>query len=78
MTSGDERPLRIAFGYRFAVAFDASLMLGWPGLLQWAYLRPIERRFVVVLHAVVMSSFVRAEMVAVHVCALESRRMWPC
>ena len=52
-------------GYRFAMGYGASLMLGWTVLLAWAYQAPIERRFVAVLTVVVIIGLVATEVVAV-------------
>jgi hypothetical protein len=51
--------------YRFAMGYGASLMLGWTGLLLWAYQRPLERRFVAALTVVVIYGLVAAEIAAV-------------
>ena len=52
-------------GYRFAMGYAASLMLGWTGLLLWAYQRPIERRFVAALTVLVIYGLVLTEVIAV-------------
>ena len=70
--------LRDASGnYRFAMGYDASLMLGWTVLLLWAYKRPIERRFVAALTMIVISALVLTEVVAVHSNVLDAKRMIP-
>jgi hypothetical protein len=51
--------------YRFAMGYGASLMLGWTGLLLWAYQRPLERRFVAALTVLVIYGLVATEVLAV-------------
>jgi hypothetical protein len=51
--------------YRFAMGYGASLMLGWTGLLLWAYRRPLERRFVAALTVLVIYGLVATEVAAV-------------
>lgn len=52
--------------YRFAMAYGASLMLGWTALLVWAARRPLERRFVALLTVVpVLAGLVLTELGAV-------------
>jgi hypothetical protein len=51
--------------YRFAMGYGAALMLGWTGLLVWAYQRPLERRFVAALTLFVILGLVITEVVAV-------------
>jgi hypothetical protein len=51
--------------YRFAMGYGATLMLGWTGLLLWAYRRPIERAFVAALTVFVIYGLVLTEVVAV-------------
>jgi hypothetical protein len=63
--------------YRFAMGYGASLMLGWTVLLLWAYRRPLERRFVGALTALVVIGLVVTEVVAVHSGVLEARRLVP-
>lgn len=62
---------------RFAMEYAASLMFGWAVLLVWAYRRPVERRFVAALTAVVVVGLIVAEVAAVHAGALEARRQVP-
>jgi hypothetical protein len=64
-------------GYRFAMGYAASLMLGWTVLLVWAYQRPLERRFVAALTVIVIYGLVVAEVVAVVSGALPAWRMVP-
>jgi len=63
--------------YRFAMGYGASLMLGWTGLLLWAYRRPLERRFVAALTVVVIYGLVATEVVAVVSGAMPAWRMLP-
>jgi hypothetical protein len=63
--------------YRFAMGYGASLMLGWTGLLIWAYRRPIERRFVAALTVLVIYGLILTEIVAVTTGSLEAWRMVP-
>ena len=51
--------------YRFAMGYGASLMLGWTGLLIWAYRRPVERRAIAALTILVIGRFVATEIVSV-------------
>ncbi len=64
-------------GYRFAMGYGASLMLGWTLLLLWASRRPIERRFVAALTVVVIYGLVLTEILAVGSGALSAWRMAP-
>ena len=63
--------------YRFAMGYAASLMLGWTGLLIWAYRRPIERRFVAALTVFVIYGLALTEVVAVLSGRLAVWRMVP-
>ena len=63
--------------YRFAMGYAASLMLGWTGLLMWAYRRPIERRFVAALTVFVIYGLALTEVVAVLSGRLAVWRMVP-
>lgn len=63
--------------YRFAMGYGAALMLGWTGLLVWAYQRPLERRFVAALTVLVIYGLVLAEIVAVTSGAMPAWRMIP-
>lgn len=51
--------------YRFATGYAASLMLGWTGLLIWAFLQPIARRFVALLTLGVIGGLVITELAIV-------------
>jgi hypothetical protein len=50
-------------GYRFAMGYAASLMLGWTVLLIWAFRSPIERRVVAATTFVVVCGLVLTEIV---------------
>jgi hypothetical protein len=63
--------------YRFAMGYAASLMLGWTGLLVWAYQRPLERRFVAALTVFVIHGLALTEIAAVLAGHLPPRRMIP-
>lgn len=63
--------------YRFAMGYGASLMLGWTGLLLWAYRRPVERRFVAALTVIVIYGLVATEIAAVSSGVLSIWRMLP-
>jgi hypothetical protein len=63
--------------YWFAMGYGASLMLGWTGLLVWAYQHPVERRFVAALTVLVIYGLVLTEGVAVASGYLEAWRMIP-
>lgn len=51
--------------YRYAMGMGAALMLGWTLLLLWAWRKPLERRFVAILTAVVVAGNVAAQIMAV-------------
>jgi hypothetical protein len=63
--------------YRFAMGYGATLMLGWTGLLLWAYRRPLERAFVAALTVFVIYGLVLTEVVAVVGGHLPAWRMVP-
>ena len=63
--------------YRFAMGYGASLMLGWTGLLLWAWRRPVERRFVAALTVMVICGLVATEIAAVLSGVLSVWRMLP-
>lgn len=63
--------------YRFAMGYGASLMLGWTGLLLWAYRRPLERRFVAALTVLVIYGLVLTEVIAVMSGHIDAWRMVP-
>ncbi len=63
--------------YWFAMGYGASLMLGWTGLLIWAYQRPVERRGVAALTVLVIYGLVATEIAAVSAGHLEAWRMIP-
>jgi hypothetical protein len=63
--------------YRFAMGYGASLMLGWTGLLVWAYQRPLERRFVAALTVLVIYGLAATEVAAVLAGHMPAWRMIP-
>jgi hypothetical protein len=63
--------------YRFAMGYGATLMLGWTGLLVWAYQRPLERAFVAALTVFVIYGLVVTEVAAVLAGHLPAWRMVP-
>ena len=63
--------------YRFAMGFGAALMLGWTGLLIWAYQRPLERRVIAALTMLVIAGFVVTEITCVMAGSLALWRMVP-
>jgi hypothetical protein len=63
--------------YRFAMGYAASLMLGWTGLLVWAYQRPLERRFVAALTVLVIYGLAATEIAAVVAGHMPAWRMVP-
>lgn len=63
--------------YRFAMGYGATLMLGWTGLLVWAYQRPLERRFVAALTVFVIYGLVTTEIAAVAAGHVAAWRMIP-
>jgi hypothetical protein len=67
----------VAGPYRFAMGYGASLMLGWTGLLIWAYQKPLERKFVAALTALVIYGFVLTEIAAALSGHLAAWRMLP-
>lgn len=50
--------------YIFAMRYAAALMLGWTGLLIWAYQRPLDRRGVAALTVLVIIGLIAAEIAA--------------
>jgi hypothetical protein len=54
-----------AGSYRFAMGYGAALMLGWTGLLLWAFQKPVERKFVSILTILVICGFIVTEIIAV-------------
>jgi len=77
-------PARILWGlddmpssFWFAMYYGAALMLGWTGLLVWAAIRPIERRFVAVLTVLVVAGLMVAEAQAVNLGVIDARRLVP-
>ena len=67
----------VSGAYRFAMGYGASLMLGWTVLLFWAYQRPLERRAVAALTALVICGLVLTEIAAVLTGQLAAWRMAP-
>ena len=63
--------------YRFAMGYGAALMLGWTGLLIWAYQRPIERRMIAALTILVIGGFVVTEITCVMAGSMALWRMIP-
>ena len=63
--------------YRFAMGYGAALMLGWTGLLIWAYQRPIERRMIAALTLLVIAGFVVTEISCVVAGSMAPGRMIP-
>ena len=61
----------------FAMHYGAALMLGWTGLLIWAAIRPIERKFVAVLTALVIAGLMVAEAQAVILGVIDAHRLIP-
>ena len=48
--------------YRFAMYIDTMFMFGWTVLLFWGYLKPLERRGLLVITAVLLSISIMIEM----------------
>ena len=63
--------------FRFAANSAAALMLGWTGLLLWAYQQPIERRAVAAFTILVVVGFAVAEVFAVRSSVVSAARMAP-
>lgn len=63
--------------YRFAMGYAATLMLGWTGLLLWAWRRPAERAFVAVLTILVIYGLAITEISAVVAGYMPAWRMVP-
>ena len=51
--------------YRFAMAFGAALMLGWTGILIWAWKKPVERKGVLLIVIPVVLGLIGSEVGAV-------------
>lgn len=51
--------------YFLAMGSAAALMLGWTGLLIWAWQRPVERRFIAALTMFVIGGLAATEVVGV-------------
>jgi len=49
--------------YYFAMGMGASLMLVWTILLFWAYRRPLERRYIALFTAMIVTGFVITEII---------------
>jgi hypothetical protein len=63
--------------YQFAMGYGASLMLGWTGLLLWAWQKPRERSFVALLTVLVIYGLALTEVVAVLKGHVAVRHMIP-
>ena len=63
--------------YRFAMGYAATLMLGWTGLLLWAYRFPRERAFVAPLTVFVIYGLALTELVIVLAGHISPWRMVP-
>lgn len=63
--------------YLLAMGSAAALMLGWTGLLVWAWQRPLERRFIAALTAVVIGGLAVTEIVGVLAGWVALRRVVP-
>lgn len=50
--------------YIFAMLYGATFMICWTILLIWAYLKPVERRFIAILTLFVIIGFVLTEIFA--------------
>ena len=50
--------------YLFAISMGAVFMIAWTLLLIWAYMKPIERRFIALLTLFVIIGFVLCENLA--------------
>jgi len=48
--------------YRFAMYIDTMFMFGWTVLLFWGYLKPLERRGLLVITAVLLSISIMIEI----------------
>jgi hypothetical protein len=59
------------------MGMGAFLMLGWTILLLWAYRQPLERRYIALFTAVVITGFVLMEIVLANQGYLPiSRKYW--
>jgi hypothetical protein len=67
----------VSGSFYFAMEYGASLMFGWTALLVWAYRRPVERRFIAALTAVVVVGLIVAEIASIHAGVLDARRLAP-
>jgi hypothetical protein len=50
--------------YFFAMGFGAALMLGWTILLIWAYIKPLERRYIALFTLFIIAGFIVVEAVS--------------
>jgi hypothetical protein len=63
--------------YRFAMAFGAALMLGWTGVLIWAWQKPVERKGVLLIVIPVVLGLIGSEVGAVIFHFLSLREVAP-
>ena len=63
-------------GYRFAMTFGASLMVGWTALLVWAAAKPADRRAVAPLTMLVVVGLMSAEFLGMASGFLPALRVW--
>jgi len=63
--------------YFLAMGSAASLMLGWTGLLLWAWQRPMERRFVAALTMLVIGGLAVTECAGLRAGWVDLRHVGP-
>jgi hypothetical protein len=63
-------------GFRFAMNFGASLMVGWTALLVWAAAKPLDRRAVAPLTMLVVVGLMCAEFLGMASGFLPALRVW--
>ena len=61
----------------FAMNYGAALMLGWTVLLVWAALRPMERRFVAPMTALVVAGLALAEAASAYNGTVSAAKLAP-
>lgn len=64
--------------YRYALAMEASLMVGWTALLIWGSIKPVERKGILILTVFpVIIGIVLAQIYAVYAGYIEVARIFP-
>jgi hypothetical protein len=63
--------------YYFAQGMGASLMLGWTLLLLWAYHKPLERRFILLLTIIVVISMRVSDVIGIYERYVDAVKLLP-